>query len=117
MVGIATCRRRAHGTRRLVLARIVLGLAVALAPSPAGAKVYDIVENDTLDFDFSTRKGLRFEWREPEVRLRLGGRLHTDAVVTDEDRTNLQAFDADLRRARLYLDGRVLEDFRFKVDR
>jgi phosphate-selective porin OprO/OprP len=98
-------------------ASLVALLLVLVLPSLAGARVYDIVENDDLDFDFSTKKGLRFELREPDVRLRLGGRLHADAVFADADRTNLQKADADLRRARLYLDGRIFERFRFKVDR
>ncbi len=83
----------------------------------ASAEVFDIVENDAIDFDFSTRRGLRFRVREPELRFRIGGRLHTDFSFAREDRTGLQGFDADLRRARLYLDGRILGDFRFKIDR
>jgi len=84
---------------------------------PATAEVFDIVENEHVDFDFSTRRGLRFRVREPDLRFRIGGRLHSDFSFAREDRTGLQRFDADLRRARLYLDARILGDFRFKIDR
>jgi phosphate-selective porin OprO/OprP len=117
MVRLVASAFSKRGLANIVFMLLVACLSFSLDPSLATARVYDIVENDTLDFDFSTRKGLRFRWREPDVRLRLGGRLHTDAVFTDPDRTNLQRSDADLRRARLYLDARILKDFRFKVDR
>ena len=94
-----------------------IALAVLLLPLLVQAKVFDIVENESVDFDFSTRKGLRLEFSEPDFKLRLGGRLHSDIAIAKEDRTNIQRFDGDLRRARLYLDARVLGDLRFKVDR
>ena len=102
--------------RFVPLLAAIITLSVAHSRS-ASAEVFDIVENDSIDFDVSTRRGIRFRVREPDLRFRIGGRLHTDFSLAREDRTNVQRFDADLRRARLYLDARILGDFRFKIDR
>lgn len=96
---------------------VLLMAASVIAASAANARVYDFVENEDVDFDFSTRRGLRLQITEPDIKLLLGGRLHVDAVAAEDDQTNIQRFKADVRRGRLYLSGKVMEDFRFKIDR
>lgn len=111
--------RRPESRRALAfpIALSCLALVSTLSAAPASARVFDFVENEQVDFDFSTRKGLRLRISEPDIELRIGGRLHTDLVIANDDRTRIQTSDADLRRARLYLSGKIHQDFRFKVDR
>jgi len=47
--------------------------------------------------------------------LRIGGRLHLDTAIYDSDVTPLSD-TSDVRRARIYVSGRLFNDFRFKVD-
>ncbi len=109
---------RSRSTSKLrIHASGVIALAVALLATTGAARVYDFVENDDVDFDFSTRKGLRLRFSEPDVRLRLGGRLHADVGFAKQDRTSLREIDGELRRARLYLDARFPYGLRFKIDR
>lgn len=107
-------RRR---TTSIVSVLAALMLASAMGAPEAVAKVYDFVENDQVDFDFSTRKGLRLRLTNPDISLRIGGRFHADIGFIDDDRTNIQKFKDDLRRARLYLTGKIYKDFKFKIDR
>lgn len=53
--------------------------------------------------------------REGPVELTLGGRLHLDATTYSVD--GLSDSDADLRRARLELSGKIGDLVRFRVDR
>jgi len=50
-----------------------------------------------------------------ELELTLGGRLHLDAMTYDDDFANDS--DADWRRARLELSGKIGDVLRFRVDR
>lgn len=60
-------------------------------------------------------EGIRLKAMGGDFELNLGGRLHADAVAYDEGAVELQ--DADLRRARLELSGRIGKLVRFRVDR
>jgi phosphate-selective porin OprO/OprP len=92
--------------------------AIALTtPIMAQARVYDIIENDDVDFDFSTKRGLRLRFQDPKISLRIGGRFHYDFVAAEDDVTRIQKFNSDIRRGRLYLSGQVFDDFAFKIDR
>jgi len=61
-------------------------------------------------------QGLRFRSDDGAVRLALGGRLHFDAAWYDDDLTPISD-NADIRRLRVDLSGRLGEDFSFKFDR
>lgn len=60
-------------------------------------------------------KGLTLDVAGDDLTLNLGGRLHVDAASYNDDLT-LFTDDARVRRARLELGGRVLKDWRFRVD-
>lgn len=81
------------------------GILALLLPLVAGASGLTLGE-----------KGLLFSTAEENLELRFGGRVHLDSYVFDDHRTPLDN-DIDLRRLRLYLSGRVLKDWRFKVER
>jgi len=93
----------------------VLWLAAVLA-APAAAKQVNLYRDDDVRLDASSRRGLRFRVEDPQVELRLGGRLHVDALIADDDATSIND-DIDVRRGRLYLAGSFLDDFSFKVER
>ncbi|HPG23992.1 MAG TPA: porin [Myxococcota bacterium] len=101
----------------LVVLVALLAGGLWVTPGEAVARTFDIVENDDVDFDFSTRRGLRLRFREPDLSFRVGGRLHLDGLVAGEDEVPIDSPDGDLRRARLYLAGEALDLVRFKVDR
>ena len=96
---------------------VLISSIALIGPTIATARVFDFVENDTVDFDFSTRRGLRLRFEDPKIELRVGGRFHYDAVVAEDDQTNIQRFKSDIRRGRLYLSGKLFDHFRFKIDR
>jgi phosphate-selective porin OprO/OprP len=58
---------------------------------------------------------LRYESDDGNFRLRLGGRLHADTAFYDADVTPLED-GSELRRARLNIAGRVLQDWRFRFE-
>lgn len=61
-------------------------------------------------------RGLTLE--QGPIELNLGGRIHVDASVFDEPATGRTGVtDADLRRARLELSGKVGDVVRFRIDR
>lgn len=61
-------------------------------------------------------RGLTLE--QGPLELNLGGRIHVDASVFDEPATGRTGVtDADFRRARLELSGKVGDVVRFRVDR
>lgn len=59
--------------------------------------------------------GLTIKAADGELELTIGGRLHLDAARFDV--RDAQGTDADVRRARLELGGRVAKKIRFRVDR
>ena len=61
-------------------------------------------------------RGLTLE--QGPIELNLGGRIHVDASVFDEPATGRTGVtDADFRRARLELSGKVGDVVRFRIDR
>lgn len=60
--------------------------------------------------------GLTVSSDDGENELSFGGRLHYDVAQFDDDVTPL-ADDNDIRRLRLSLSGRFLDDWRFKLER
>lgn len=59
--------------------------------------------------------GITLKAANGDVELTLGGRLHLDAVTYDFDGD--QRTDADIRRARFELSGKLGDHVRFRVDR
>lgn len=97
------------------------GLALVLAlttgiVSIAAAEHVDLLEGENWDLRASTSRGLRLRVEEPDMVFRIGGRLHADAAFFDADATDLDP-DAKLRRGRLYLSGKLLDDVSFKLER
>ncbi len=103
-------------TSRRRLALLGVALLLVLAAGSADARQFSLYRDDDMRFDVSTRRGLRFRWLDPEIELRVGGRLHLDAVYFDDDETSLSD-DVDLRRGRLYLAGSYEDEWFFKVER
>lgn len=96
-----------------VIALILLLVSFA---SVAGAARVEILEGENYDLVASTSRGLRLRFREPELVFRVGGRIHADAAFFDEDTSDLDT-DAMLRRGRIYLSGKLGDDFGFKIER
>jgi phosphate-selective porin OprO/OprP len=67
------------------------------------------------DIDLSPDRGLRVRFPSLDTTLRLGGRLHLDYALFEDDQVPIDD-DFDVRRGRLYLDGRVAEDWHAKVE-
>ena len=67
---------------RLCLWALISAITL-VAPLSAKARVYDIIENDDVDFDFSTKRGLRLRFEDPKIALRIGGRFHYDFVTAE----------------------------------
>ncbi len=96
--------------------RMLLLLFVTSIASPASAARVEILEGENYDLVASTSRGIRLRIEEPDMVFRVGGRLHGDAAFFDDDQTEFDS-DARLRRARIYLSGRIEDVFRFKIDR
>ena len=95
------------------LLSLLTGLLVSLSASAAEKLV--IARGDDYRFDLSSTRGLRLRFRDPDLEFRIGGRLHADAALFDDDTLQIDD-DAEIRRGRLYLAGRIVDDFRFKVE-
>ena len=96
--------------------RMLLSLFVMSIASTASAARVEILEGENYDLVASTSRGIRLRIEEPDLVFRVGGRLHGDAAFFDDDQTEFDS-DARLRRARIYLSGRIEEVFRFKIER
>jgi phosphate-selective porin OprO/OprP len=94
----------------------LLALATSLFASAALAARVEILEGENYDLIASTSRGLRLRFEEPDMLFRVGGRIHADGAFFDDDETQLGT-DGRLRRARLYLSGRIEDVFRFKIER
>jgi len=66
-------------------------------------------------FRISNKKGFKVEDRKTGSALRIGGRLQAEQAFYNEDMTRL-GDGAQLRRARLFVTGRVFRDWRFKSE-
>ena len=95
---------------------VFLALAVLLTASAATSARVEILDGDNYDLVASTSRGLRLRFKDPDLVFRVGGRVHADAAFFDSDATNINS-DVKLRRGRVYLSGRIFEDFGFKVER
>lgn len=62
------------------------------------------------------RNGVALEAADGDIRLDLGGRLHVDAAVVDDEITGFDN-QGGIRRARIELSGRLFDKVRFRVDR
>ena len=96
---------------------MVIAIAPLFVANSAEARRFEILEGDDYDLIFSTSRGIRFRSTDPALEFRLGGRLHGDLAFFEDDRTRIDDFDGQVRRGRIYLRGRVFEDFGFKIER
>lgn len=99
----------------LPAAALSLAVAIAAGSAPARAEIYDLWKTEDLELDFSPYRGFELELYEPRVELRLGGRLHLDAAIFDDDRTDIDD-DTEVRRGRVYLRGELFDDWSFKTE-
>lgn len=74
--------------------------------------VVPAVAADTVKAD---HRGLSYRSPNGDLRLSFGGRLHYDAAWFDQDVTPISD-NADIRRLRLALSGRLGDDFSFKAE-
>ncbi|MFQ5415768.1 MAG: OprO/OprP family phosphate-selective porin [Myxococcota bacterium] len=97
------------------LTSIAIALIVGSTPALA-AESYDLLSGDNATLDISTNRGLRLRFEEPQIELRLGGRFHGDLAFFDDDASSIDN-DAQVRRGRAYIAGRLFEDWKFKFER
>ncbi len=105
----------ARTSRAGVQALLVLVAGLFLATSPVEAEKVELARGDDYRLDASSTRGLRLRFRDPDLEFRIGGRLHADAAFFDDDTLDIED-DVEIRRGRLYLAGRIVDDFRFKVE-
>ena len=89
-------------------------LVLFVASSAAAARV-EILDAENYDLVASTSRGLRFRVKEPDLVFRVGGRIHADMAFNDSPLNGDPT--GKLRRGRLYLSGRLFDDFGFKIER
>ncbi len=94
---------------------LLILISVIIATSAEAARV-QILEGENHDLIASTSRGIRFRFKNPDLVFRIGGRLHADAAFFDSDETDLDP-DAEIRRGRIYLSGKIEDVFRFKIER
>jgi len=71
------------------------------------------------DEEFDLKKALTFKSADGDFSLRLGGRVHADAAWFSDDSDDVlndDSRDAEFRRARLFVSGKVLEDWRYRFE-
>ncbi len=102
---------------RLVVPALALWM-VSLAParSEGSNHRFTLLEGEGYELDVSRYRGLRLRTRYPELTFRVGGRLHLDGHVAEDDATDFRENDFDVRRARLYLRGKSENGFSFVLD-
>lgn len=96
--------------------RALLALGILLSSGVAAAARVEIIDGENVDLVASTSRGLKLRVKNPDLVFRIGGRIQGDAAIFDEDQTEADD-DAKLRRGRVYLSGRILDDFGFKIER
>lgn len=93
---------------------LVAGLSLLMTAVGAnGAWAADDDDGD-WDVDFGN-SGFEIASPDGDFRLQFGGRLHLDAMKVYEGVTPFQD-EADIRRLRVDVSGRIFKDWRFKVD-
>ncbi|MFN2309058.1 MAG: OprO/OprP family phosphate-selective porin [Gammaproteobacteria bacterium] len=87
--------------KQLIAMAVAAALSTALVPAQADVKV-------------STKGGLKVETDDGNFKFGAGGRIHLDAAFHDDDTTDLKD-GTKFRRARLYMDGTLYQDWQFKA--
>ena len=100
------------------VAPVLVLWVVWLAParSDGSNHRFTLLERDEFELDVSRYRGLRLRTRDPVLTFRVGGRLHLDGHVAEDDATAFRENDFDVRRARLYLRGKSENGFSFVLD-
>jgi phosphate-selective porin OprO/OprP len=100
---------------RLILGSIGLVLLTTANVAWSADLTYDVPGGD-LELDWNRPgRSVRFVSEDGNIDLRPGVRLHVDALVTDDDITDLND-DIEIRKLRLHLRARLFQDWRFKID-
>jgi phosphate-selective porin OprO and OprP len=96
------------------------------APAPApgeGAAAVAAAPEDKSTFRAYWKEGLRFENSDKSFKMRIGGRLQLDAAMFGPSGALQSDFELDsfesgveFRRARLYTEGVIFEDFGWKFE-
>ena len=71
------------------------------------------------DEEFNLKKALTFKSADGDFSLRLGGRVHADAAWFSDDSDDVlndDSRDAEFRRARLFVSGKILDDWRYRFE-
>ncbi|MBY0400883.1 OprO/OprP family phosphate-selective porin [Myxococcota bacterium] len=94
---------------------LLLTLLIVASAHVAVAARVEIIDGENVDMVASTSRGLLLRFKDPDLEFRVGGRIHGDITFNDSP------LNADptgrLRRGRVYLSGRLFDDFRFKIER
>ncbi len=99
--------------RTLVVTALISSLVVWIGSAAAQ-------EADT-DFNAYWKEGIRLESKDENFKLKIGGRIMTDAATIDpdsqleDDLPDLKGTGVEFRRARLYISGTVYGTVDFKV--
>jgi phosphate-selective porin OprO/OprP len=109
--------RRARAHLRCGAGGLVLLLLLCTGPvrTARASERISLSCGEVCEIRLSTRRFLELRISEPDIRLRIGGRVHGDAAVFSGNDPRLND-TVRLRRGRVYLGGRILEKLSFKVE-
>lgn len=107
-----------------VFSRQLCRLAIFLAAIISMANVYAAdAKNDSefylRDEEFDLKKALTFKSADNNFSLRLGGRIHADAAWFGDNSNDVlgnDSSDQEFRRARLFVSGKVYDDWRYRFE-
>ena len=91
-------------------------LAIAVMTSTAPASTTDEEEVNPNAMNVFWKDSLRFESNSKKFKVKVGGRMHLDVTLTDEDSNDVPKIEdaVEFRRARLYFSGEFYENLEFK---
>ncbi|MEC9340047.1 MAG: OprO/OprP family phosphate-selective porin [Pseudomonadota bacterium] len=74
------------------------------------------VTDSASDVTVSTKGGLTVETKDEQFSFKLGGRLMVDAVASSDDNAAINDMDngTEFRRARIFMEGTLWEDWAYK---
>ena len=97
----------------------LFAVSIILTPSLYAAEADTDSEFYLRDEEFNLKDVLRFKSADEAFSLRIGGRLHADAAWfrnDDNDVLNKDSQDSEFRRARLFVSGKALDDWRYRFE-
>lgn len=79
---------------------------------------YNAISQSDKDFNVYWKNGLKAENKTGDIKIKIGGRLQTDAMFISQDDSLNNHFDAqngvEFRRARIYTSGTIYRNIKFK---